>query len=165
MTVRPRRSMTGPAGMAFRVPLVRIASVRQAIVDLKKRGFKVYALAGEGSMPIGKAAFDHPAVFILGNEGSGIEPEVRKLCDDAYSRAKELITKHRDKLEIIAKALLEFETLDGVQIRDIIEHGEMRNPPAPPPKQNRSEPPPLLPQEDRSRGSMDFPPGLSEQPA
>ena len=94
-----------------------------------------------------------------------IDREVRKLCDDAYSRAKELITKNRDKLEMIAKGLLVFETLDGVQIRDIIEHGEMRNPPAPPPKQNRSEPPPLLPQEDRSRGSMDFPPGLSEQPA
>ena len=94
-----------------------------------------------------------------------IDREVRKLCDDAYARAKDFITKHRDKLEIIAKALLEFETLDGAQIRDIIEHGEMKNPPAAPTKTNRSEPPPLLPQEDRSRGSLDFPPGLSEQPA
>jgi cell division protease FtsH len=93
-----------------------------------------------------------------------IDREVRKLCDDAYSRAKDLITKHRDKLEMIAKGLLEFETLEGSQIRDIIEHGGMKNPPAPPPKPKSSEPP-LLPHEESSRGSMDFPPGLSEQPA
>ncbi len=46
-----------------------------------------------------------------------IDREVRKLCDDAYARAMEVLTKNRDKLEAIAKALLEFETLDGAQIR------------------------------------------------
>jgi cell division protease FtsH len=62
-----------------------------------------------------------------------IDREVRKLVDDAYSRAKEILTAHRDKLEIIAKALLEYETLDGSQIREIIEHGRMLNPPPGPP--------------------------------
>ena len=84
---------------------------------------------------------------------------------DAYSRAKELLTNYRGKLEIIAKALLEFETLDGAQIHDIIETGEMKNPPVAPIKPPRAEPPPLIPQGDRSRGTLDFPPGLSEQPA
>src|SRR2546425_1174327 len=59
-----------------------------------------------------------------------IDREVRKLCADAYARAKELILKNRDKLEAIAKALLEFETLDGAQIREIMEHGRMLNPPS-----------------------------------
>ena len=36
-------------------------------------------------------------------------------------------------METIAKALLEFETLDGAQIRDIIQHGSMTNPPKSPP--------------------------------
>ena len=36
---------------------------------------------------------------------------------------------HRDKLDLIAKALLEYETLDGSHIKDIIEHGEMKDPP------------------------------------
>ena len=58
-----------------------------------------------------------------------IDREVRKLIDDAYQTAKRALTEHRDKLETIAKALLEFETLDGAQIRDIIEHGRMLNPP------------------------------------
>ncbi|MDQ6626400.1 MAG: cell division protein FtsH, partial [Verrucomicrobiota bacterium] len=62
-----------------------------------------------------------------------IDREVRKLIDDSYARAKSALTEHRDKLEIIAKALLEFETLDGSQIRDIIEHGRMMNPPPGPP--------------------------------
>ena len=46
-----------------------------------------------------------------------IDQEVRKLVDDAYTRAKEILVKNREKLEVIAKALLEFETLDGVQIQ------------------------------------------------
>ncbi len=61
-----------------------------------------------------------------------IDREVKKLCDDAYSRAKQLITTNRDKLETIAKALLEFETLDGDQVKDIVNSGSMRNPPMPP---------------------------------
>jgi cell division protease FtsH len=62
-----------------------------------------------------------------------IDREVRKLVDDAYARATQILTDHRDKLEVIAKALLEFETLDGAQIREVIEHGRMMNPPKNPP--------------------------------
>src|SRR5436853_7037346 len=40
-----------------------------------------------------------------------IDREVRKLCDDAYSRAKEILLKHRAQLQAIAQALVEFETL------------------------------------------------------
>jgi cell division protease FtsH len=58
---------------------------------------------------------------------------VRKLVDDAYARAKEILVNNREKLEVIAKALLEYETLDGAQIREIIEHGRLINPPPGPP--------------------------------
>jgi cell division protease FtsH len=58
-----------------------------------------------------------------------IDREVRKLIDDAYGTAKHALTENRDKLEAIAKALLEYETLDGAQIKEIIEHGRMLNPP------------------------------------
>jgi cell division protease FtsH len=51
------------------------------------------------------------------------------LIDDAYQVAKETLTAHRDKLEVIAKALLEYETLDGSQIKEIVEHGRLINPP------------------------------------
>ncbi len=62
-----------------------------------------------------------------------IDREVRKLVDDAYGRATEILLANRDKLEVIAKALLEFETLDGAQIREVIEHGRLINPPPGPP--------------------------------
>src|SRR5207253_8138830 len=58
-----------------------------------------------------------------------IDHEVRKLLDDAYTTAKKALTAHRDTLDTIAKALLEFETLDGSQLKDIVEHGRMLNPP------------------------------------
>jgi cell division protease FtsH len=61
-----------------------------------------------------------------------IDQEVRKLLDDAYQTAKDTLTAHRDKLEAIAKALLEYETLDGSQIKELIEHGRLLNPPAAP---------------------------------
>ena len=71
-----------------------------------------------------------------------IDGEVRKLIDDAYQTATQVLTHHRDKLEAIAKALLEFETLDGVQIKEIIEHGRLINPPpgAPPPPSQKMPP-------------------------
>jgi cell division protease FtsH len=58
-----------------------------------------------------------------------IDGEVRKLIDDAYKTAMETLTTHRQTLEVIAKALLEFETLDGAQIKEIMEHGRLLNPP------------------------------------
>jgi len=58
-----------------------------------------------------------------------IDGEVRKLIDDAYQTAMTTLTAHRQTLEVIAKALLEYETLDGLQIKEIMEHGRLINPP------------------------------------
>jgi cell division protease FtsH len=58
-----------------------------------------------------------------------IDQEVRKLIDEAYQTAKTTLIAHRQSLEAIAKALLEYETLDGSQIREIMEHGRLLNPP------------------------------------
>ena len=44
----------------------------------------------------------------------------------------DLILEHRDQLEMIAQGLLEFETLEGSHIRDIMKYGEMKDPPASP---------------------------------
>ena len=49
--------------------------------------------------------------------------------EDGYNTAKRLIDEHRDKLEIIAKALLEYETLDGVQVEEIVKSGTFTPPP------------------------------------
>src|SRR5205814_5631957 len=58
-----------------------------------------------------------------------IDHEVRRLLDEAYQKAKQTLLANRAKLEVIAKALLEYETLDGSQIKEIIEHGRLLKPP------------------------------------
>ena len=60
-----------------------------------------------------------------------IDREVKRLCDDAYQRAMKALTQRKDVLIGIAKALLEYETLDGVQVREIINYGRLINPPPP----------------------------------
>jgi cell division protease FtsH len=62
-----------------------------------------------------------------------IDDEVKRIIDEAYRKAKEIIDTHRDKLEMIAKALLEYETLDGLQVADIVRTGAFTPPPKPPP--------------------------------
>ena len=62
-----------------------------------------------------------------------IDTEVKRIISDAYDRAKNLILTHRDKLEIIANALLEYETLDGSHVQDIVRTGTF-TPPAHLPK-------------------------------
>lgn len=62
-----------------------------------------------------------------------IDAEVRGIINSCYDRATRTINEHRDKLEIIANALLEYESLDGVQVADIVKTGRF-TPPPPPPK-------------------------------
>ncbi|MEI6071398.1 MAG: ATP-dependent zinc metalloprotease FtsH [Verrucomicrobiae bacterium] len=95
-----------------------------------------------------------------------IDAEVKRIIDEAYHRAKVLLEANRAKVEIIAKALLEFETLDASHIKEIIEFGEIRNPPIlealppplpPPPAATASEPPETI--------KPDFPSGGLAAPA
>ena len=46
--------------------------------------------------------------------------EVRRLIEEAYNRAKEILTTHRDKLEAIAQRLMEEETLEGDELRAML---------------------------------------------
>ncbi len=97
-----------------------------------------------------------------------IDREVKKLCDDAYARAKDVIGQQRDKLDLIAKALLEYETLDGQHVRDILAHGRMLNPPKP--VLSAATPTPPLPTKDTGKDkgvtlAPDYPAGFTEAPA
>src|SRR6266850_1054632 len=61
-----------------------------------------------------------------------IDAEVKRIIDEAYKIAKDLITTNIDKLELIAKSLLEYETLDGQQVEEIIRTGKFTPPPPAP---------------------------------
>lgn len=49
-----------------------------------------------------------------------IDDEVRQLLDEAHKRSVEIIEKHREEVELMTAMLIEFETLDAKDVRDII---------------------------------------------
>ncbi len=49
-----------------------------------------------------------------------IDSEIRRIIDEAYNRAKHLLSEHIDELHLLAKGLLEHETVSGDEIRQII---------------------------------------------
>ncbi len=69
------------AGMAFRIPIVRIGNVNQTIRTLKEKGMWVYGLVMDGTAPLNKTVFDTPTLFVVGNESTGIREKTRELCD------------------------------------------------------------------------------------
>jgi len=73
------------AGMAFQIPLVHIRNVNATLTDLKKRGFWVYGLAGEGAVSLYIESFSKPTAFVLGNEGAGLRQKTREACDTVIS--------------------------------------------------------------------------------
>jgi 23S rRNA (guanosine2251-2'-O)-methyltransferase len=73
------------AGMAFRVPLVKIGNINNVIRNLKDRGFWVYGLNKEARQTVSGERFDKPSVFILGNESKGIRQKTSELCDTLLS--------------------------------------------------------------------------------
>lgn len=69
------------AGMVFKIPLVSIGNVNSALRALKEKGFWIYGLAANGTNVLAQEKFDAPAVFIVGNEGSGIREKTLETCD------------------------------------------------------------------------------------
>jgi cell division protease FtsH len=96
-----------------------------------------------------------------------IDGEVRRIIDEAYSRAKEILESNKDKLIALAEALLEYETLDAAEITEIIDTGKLQNPPKRPPGLSSSVP--AAPVTEKAKGETNpepFPtPGIGPSPA
>lgn len=54
-----------------------------------------------------------------------IDQEIKRIVEEAYERAQNILTKHRDHLELLAKTLLEFETLTGDEINELLKKGKL----------------------------------------
>ncbi len=50
-----------------------------------------------------------------------VDTEIRRIIDEQYALARRLLEQNRDKVEIMANALLEWETLDAEQVNDIMQ--------------------------------------------
>ncbi len=54
-----------------------------------------------------------------------IDAEVKRIIDECYQKAVELLTAHRDKLDLLTNLLIERETLDGRDVDDVLQHGRI----------------------------------------
>jgi len=57
-----------------------------------------------------------------------VDKQIRKIIDDQYATARKLIEDNQDKMHAMAKALLEWETIDAEQIEDIMSGRDPRPP-------------------------------------
>ena len=69
-----------------------------------------------------------------------VDMEIRNILDQQYAMSRSLLERNRDKVEAMAKALLEWETIDADQINDIMAGSEPR-PPKVAPTPRPSDPP------------------------
>ena len=86
------------------------------------------------SETLGMVQYDEDEEYFLGRDmmrrksysehtAQEIDAEVRNIVTACYQIARDLIHTHRDKLELIAQALLEYETLEGTQVVEIVQTG------------------------------------------
>jgi cell division protease FtsH len=57
-----------------------------------------------------------------------VDNEVKRVTNEAYTKARQLIEANKDKVENIAKALLKYETLDADDVKLILEGGQLDKP-------------------------------------
>ena len=69
------------AGAMEYMKVARVTNINNAIAELKEKGVWVFGTAAEGSVPMYKANLTVPAAIVIGNEGDGMSPLVRKNCD------------------------------------------------------------------------------------
>ena len=79
-----------------------------------------------------------------------VDAEITRIIEEQYGRARKIIEENRDKVEVMTKALIDWETLESDQINQIMD-GEQPKPPAP-----NSESP-------SSTGDGDHPPASGNQ--
>jgi cell division protease FtsH len=91
----------------------------------------------EGEVFLGRSITTHKNVSEATMQQ--VDAEIRRIIDAQYALARKLIEDNSDKVEAMAKALMEWETIDADQVNDIIE-GRPPRPPKPP--ANPQTPPP-----------------------
>ena len=69
------------AGALEHIPVSRVVNLNRAIDELKKRGFIIIGLSGEGQVPISEFKEKAPFLVIVGAENKGISLLVQKKCD------------------------------------------------------------------------------------
>ena len=80
----------------------------------------------EGEVFLGRSVTQHKQVS--DETANAIDEEIRRIIDSNYSRSKQLLEANVDKLHAMANALIKYEIIGEVQIKDIMEGREPRPP-------------------------------------
>ena len=129
-----------------------------------------------GMSPLGPVAYgeSHDTVFlgrdITRNENVSedtarkIDAEIHRIIEEQYQRATDILAQHRDALNKLAEALLEYETIDGQHVMEILQFGELRTPvvSSQPPK---ADPPAAKKQPEKPAAVESVPPAAAPHPA
>ena len=57
-----------------------------------------------------------------------IDTAIRNIVRGQFERAKKIIEERREALTKVSETLLQYETIEGIHVKEIIEHGEIRSP-------------------------------------
>jgi len=82
----------------------------------------------EGEVFLGRQVTKHK--HISEDTFNKVDTEIRKIIDSNYNIAFKILEENRDILDAMAKALVEFETIDTGQIDDLMARKPMREPAA-----------------------------------
>lgn len=69
------------AGAVEYMKVARVTNLNTAIQELKEKGVWIFGTAAEGSIPMYQADLTGPTAIVIGSEGDGMSPLVRKNCD------------------------------------------------------------------------------------
>jgi 23S rRNA (guanosine2251-2'-O)-methyltransferase len=73
------------AGAVETIPVAMVTNIARSLETLKKSGYWSYGLAGESKQSVYGVAFSGNIALVIGSEGEGIRPLVRKQCDVVMS--------------------------------------------------------------------------------
>ena len=69
------------AGALEHCPVARVTNLSRALDLMKQQGLWTVALAADADKELGQVDLTVPTALVLGSEGSGVRPLVRKTCD------------------------------------------------------------------------------------
>lgn len=73
------------SGALETIPIAMAVNLANALKLLKKHGFWVVGVDTNGQKPCYRLAFDSPTALLIGSEGKGIRPLLKKACDFTVS--------------------------------------------------------------------------------
>jgi 23S rRNA (guanosine2251-2'-O)-methyltransferase len=73
------------AGALEHCPVARVTNLVRTLEQLKAAGIWTVALAADGDKELGQIDLTTPIALVLGSEGAGVRPLVRKTCDHVAS--------------------------------------------------------------------------------